>query len=130
MQQVPRRNRFTLGALLLLAPLIARADPAAWDPSVPERITWRKAPVELALTVGKERRVDFPGPVKVGVPATLRAVLRVQSVAGSVYLLARQPFEPARMMVRAMEGGDTYLLVRHRNPRPMDVVMNDWLSLS
>ena len=60
--------------------------------------------------LGKERRVDFPGPVKVGVPATIQAVLRVQSVAGTVYLLAHQPFEPTRVMVRAIDGGAVYLL--------------------
>ncbi len=110
MGQVLRSNRFTLGALLLLVPLIAWADAAALDPAVPERITWQKIPVELALTVGKERRVDFPRPVKVGVPATIQSVLRVQSVAGSVYLLAHQPFGPTRVMVRAIEGGNVYLL--------------------
>jgi len=78
--------------------------------SVPvERITWQRTPIELALMVGEEQRVDFPGPVKVGVPAALQAVLRVQSVAGTVYLLAHQPFEPTRVMVRTIDGGAIYL---------------------
>ncbi len=110
MRQALRSNRFTLGALLLLVPLIVWADTAALEPTVPERITWRKTPIEFALTVGKERRVDFPGPVKVGVPATIQSVLRVQSVAGTVYLLAHQRFEPTRVMVRAIERGSMYLL--------------------
>ena len=103
-------NRLVLGALLLIAPAITWAETAALDPTVPERVTWQKTPIALALNVGKERRVDFPGPVKVGVPATLQAMLRVQSVAGTLYLLARQAFEPTRLMVRTLEGGDVYLL--------------------
>jgi len=110
MQKVLRTNRFTLGALLLLAPISAWAGSVTLDPTVPERITWRKTPIEIALTVGEERRVEFVGPVNVGVPATIRAVLRVQSVAGSVYLLAHRSFAPTRVMVRAIESGDIYLL--------------------
>jgi integrating conjugative element protein (TIGR03749 family) len=103
-------NRLMLGAWLLIAPAINWAETAALDPTVPERVTWQKTPIALALNVGKERRVDFPGPVKVGVPAMLQAALRVQSVAGTLYLLAHQAFEPTRLMVRTFEGGDVYLL--------------------
>ena len=53
----------------------------------PERILWQKTPIELALSVGKEQRVDFPRPVRIGLPAALQPILRVQSVAGTVYLL-------------------------------------------
>ncbi|MCP5417431.1 MAG: TIGR03749 family integrating conjugative element protein [Chromatiaceae bacterium] len=76
----------------------------------PERIIWQKTPIELALSVGKEQRVDFPGPVRIGLPATLQPILRVQSVAGNLYLLAHRPFEPTRVMVRAIESGAVYLL--------------------
>ncbi len=96
--------------LLLLVPITTWAESAALEATGPERIIWRKTPIELALTLGKERRVDFPGPVKVGVPATIQAVLRVQSVAGTIYLLAHQTFEPTRVMVRAMDTGAVYLL--------------------
>lgn len=77
-------SRLALGALLLIAPAIIWAETAALGPTVPERVTWEKTPIALALTVGKERRVDFPSPVKVGVPAKLQATLRVQSVAGTL----------------------------------------------
>ena len=82
-----------LCALLCLAPVIAWADTADGEAPAPERITWQKTPITVSLTVGKERRVDFPGPVKVGLPAAIQSTLRVQSVAGTVYLLAHQPFE-------------------------------------
>ncbi len=105
-----RQNRLALWVLLLLGPVITWADAAVLAVTIPERITWQKTPIRLALTVGTEQRVDFPGPVKVGVPATIQAVLRVQSVAGTVYLLAHQPFEPTRVLVRTIDSGAVYLL--------------------
>ena len=109
-RSMQKTTRLYLYALLLVVPGISWADTATWDARVPERITWQKTPIELVLSVGKEQRVDFPGPVRVGVPATIQPELRVQSVAGTVYLLAHQPFEPTRIMVRAIEGGAVYLL--------------------
>ena len=97
-------------ALLLFAPIIAWADTVNGGTSTPERITWQKTPIALSLTVGKERRVDFPGSVKVGLPAAIQSTLRVQSVAGTVYLLAHQPFVATRVMVRAVDSGAIYLL--------------------
>ena len=105
-----KKTRSFLSALLLVMPAVSWAGTTLLDAELPERITWQKTPIELALTVGKEQRIDFPGPVKVGLPATLQPVLRVQSVAGTVYLLAHQPFEPTRVMVRAIEDGAIYLL--------------------
>jgi len=78
--------------------------------TIPERIVWRKEPIGLELTVGKERRVDFPGPVKVGLPPQIESAVRVQSIAGTVYLLAHSAFDPTRVMVRETEGGRIYLL--------------------
>ncbi len=75
-----------------------------------ERILWQKTPIRLVLTVGQERRVDFPGPVKVGVPPPLASKLRVQSIAGTLYLLAHREFDATRVMVREAESGRMYLL--------------------
>ena len=78
--------------------------------TIPERIVWQKEPIRLELTVGKERRVDFPGPVKVGLPPQLESAVRVQSIAGTVYLLAHREFDATRVMVRETESGRMYLL--------------------
>ena len=104
------KKPLVLCALLCLTPVIAWADTANANGPAPERITWQKTPIAVALTVGKERRVDFPGPVKVGLPAAIQSAIRVQSVAGTVYLLAHQPFEATRVMVRAVDSGAIYLL--------------------
>ena len=108
--RLPRR--FPAMGLLLMALLflaIGSGSVSAAE-TIPERIVWRKEPIGLELTVGKERRVDFPGPVKVGLPPQIDSAVRVQSIAGTVYLLAHSAFDPTRVMVRETEGGRIYLL--------------------
>jgi integrating conjugative element protein (TIGR03749 family) len=82
----------------------------AADSEPPERVAWHKTPIALELRVGTERLVHFPGPVTVGVPAPLQDALRIQSIAGTVYLLAHQPFASTRVLVRGLDGGGVYLL--------------------
>jgi len=103
-----RSARFFIHALLGLLLFHACLTQAA--PQPPERIAWRKTPITVELSVGGERLVHFPGTVKVGVPESLQAVLRIQSIAGTVYLLAHQPFSSTRVIVRGLEGGPVYLL--------------------
>ena len=110
MQSMRNKARHYLYALLLVLPVLCWAETIPGEQIPPERILWQKTPIELTLSVGKEQRVDFPGPVRIGLPAALQPILRVQSVAGTLYLLAHQPFEPTRVMVRAIEGGAVYLL--------------------
>jgi integrating conjugative element protein (TIGR03749 family) len=93
-----------VGLLLTSAALTASAS----DP--PERVTWRKTPIVLELRVGTERLVHFPRPVTVGVPAPLQDALRIQRIAGTVYLLAHHPFASTRVLVRGLDGGGVYLL--------------------
>jgi integrating conjugative element protein (TIGR03749 family) len=91
------------GLLLLSAMAVATDEPT-------ERIVWRKVPIALELGVGQERMVHFPGPVSVGLPANLQGRLRIQSSAGTVYWLAQHPFPPTRILVRALDEGQVYLL--------------------
>jgi len=74
-----------------------------------ERIEWDNTPIGLDLTVGQERWVHFPGPVKVGLPASLQPLLRTQSVNGTVYFLANAPFDATRIMARTIDSGQIYL---------------------
>jgi integrating conjugative element protein (TIGR03749 family) len=93
-----------LAMVLLLIQSWAYADTA-----IPERIEWKKIPVQLALVVGQEQRIDFPATVKVGVPAAIQPRLRTQSVNGTLYLLAHSPFESSRLMVKELDSGRIYL---------------------
>ncbi len=53
--------------------------------------------------------VHFRAPVSVGIPAPLESVLRTQTVNGTVYWMAQEAFGRTRVMVREIEGGQTYL---------------------
>ncbi len=77
---------------------------------VAERIEWQKVPIEVAHQVGHERRIQFPVPIKVGVPTSVTPKLRAQSVSDTLYLTANAAFEPTRLVVQTREEGRTYLL--------------------
>ncbi len=108
---VVREQRFEsamtlwLFAFLMLSTGIAQA-----APNGAERVAWRKTPIAIELPVGTERLVHFPGAVQVGVSPQLQGVLRVQSIAGTAYLLAHQPFASTRVIVRGLDDGQVYLL--------------------
>lgn len=76
----------------------------------PERIEWRKVPIEVPLTVNIERQIQFPVPVKIGLPASLATHLRVQSISDTIYLQAAGTFAPTRIVVQSRDGALTYLL--------------------
>ena len=86
----------------------AQVDDAAL--STPERVVWNKAPIAIPLVVGEERLVHFPDSVSIGLPQSLTPLLRSQSINGTLYLLARQAFEPTRVMVRSETDGPIYVL--------------------
>lgn len=113
-----------LGLFIMAMPLISFADatdtalPVA-TPIKPVRLIWNKTPIALALVVGEERLVHFPDSVSVGVPDSLAASLRSQSIHGTVYLKAHQAFETRRLLVRSEPSGPIYVLdVSARLPSP------------
>lgn len=95
---------YWLGVGLLLMQSMVHA-----EPELTERIEWNKTPIQLHLKVGHERLVHLPGAVKVGVPASLQPLLRIQSVNGTVYLLASAPFDATRVMAQSIDGGQMFL---------------------
>lgn len=95
-----------LWALLLVAP----TGWALQAESTPRRVHWQDIPIPVALTVGEERYLQFRAPVSVGVPGSLQALLRTQTVNGTVYLLAHSAFAETRILVRELDSGQTYLL--------------------
>ncbi len=97
-------------SLLTLTLLVANAGHAMQAEVAPRRVHWQNIPIPVVLTVGEERRVQFPTPVSVGVPASLQALLRTQTVNGTVYLLAHADFAETRVLVRELDAGTTYLL--------------------
>lgn len=99
--------------LIVMAVCLSMADTAFGESSVPQRIKWDRAPLSVPLTVGEERMVHFRAPVSVGLPVGLEALLRTQTVNGTVYLRASSAFPSTRIVVRELDGGQVYLLDVH-----------------
>ncbi len=106
---MPNKKPKLLSPLLVLL-LVAPASWALQAESPPRRVHWQDIPIPVLLTVGEERRVQFPAPVSVGVPGSLQALLRTQTVNGTVYLLAQASFAETRILVRELDSGQTYML--------------------
>ena len=104
----------------LCFPLVsfAQVDDAASNS--PVRIVWNKAPIAIPLVVSEERLVHFPDSVSIGLPQSLTPFLRSQSINGTLYLLARQPFETTRVMVRSETDGPIYVLDISASPGGSD----------
>ena len=90
-----------LGGLLAL--------PALADTSAAERIEWNRTPIQLELKVNAETQIQFPAPVKVGLPGALKTELRTQSIGDMVYLKPVLAFESTRLIVQTRDGAHTYL---------------------
>ena len=114
----------------LLGVLVLPAGLAEAGSEPPERIVWQKTPIPVELRVGTERLVHFPGAVQVGLPVPLQDIVRVQSIAGTVYLLAHQPFARTRVIVRGADDGQVYLLdlsanVEASSDAPIEIFLPD-----
>lgn len=106
-----RRWIILILAVMVLFPLLAIAENEGFDnDEVTERVLWKNTPIAVNLSVGKERLVRFPSSVSVGVPSGLTSLLRSQSINGTLYLTAYQPFESTRVLVRAEGDGPVYVL--------------------
>jgi integrating conjugative element protein (TIGR03749 family) len=80
-------------------------------PPPPERIVWQRAPIPIALPVGREKMVHFPAEIKAGFDSPSPPEgLRTQSVADTVYWQASQPFSPRRAYVQERASGRLYLI--------------------
>lgn len=75
-----------------------------------ERLFWDKLPLSITLPVDKERLVTFPGEVRVGMPGMLAGKVRTQSHNGTVYWLAKEPFEAQRVEIHQTDGNGIYLV--------------------
>lgn len=94
---------------LLLQPLAVFAE-VVEPQAMTERVLWKKTPIAVKLRVGEERLIHFPGSVSVGMPPALQAVLRSQSINGTLYLMAHQPFTSQRLILHAEQEGPLYVL--------------------
>lgn len=118
----------TSSLLAVLGGLLAL--PTLADTSAAERIEWTRTPIQVELKVNAETQIQFPAPVKVGLPGTLRTELRTQSVGDVVYLKPATAFESTRLIVQTRDGAHTYLLdvsssETAQSPRALRIIDRD-----
>ena len=92
---------------------------------IAEHVVWDKNPIKVTLPVGQERRIDFPVPGNIELPATLVAASKPVQLRedGSAYWTATEPFKAARVRyitntgysyfldVEAVKDGPNYPLI-------------------
>ena len=75
-----------------------------------EILRWERLPLGVPLVVGQERVIFIDRNVRVGVPDSAAAHLRVQSAGGAIYLRASEPLPPTRLQLQDVESGALILL--------------------
>jgi integrating conjugative element protein (TIGR03749 family) len=85
-----------------------------------EILHWERMPLAVPLIVGQERVIFIDRNVRVGVPASLRDHLRVQSAGGAIYLRANASIEPTRLQLQDESTGAIILLDIATQPATLD----------
>ncbi|MEN8168378.1 MAG: TIGR03749 family integrating conjugative element protein [Pseudomonadota bacterium] len=100
-------------SLMLLLLLGVSSTMAATDL---EHVVWNKTPIKVTLPVGEERRIDFPVPVKLEVPAALAQASKPIQIRedGSVYWTANKAFKADRVKAITFTGYSYFLDVEAR----------------
>lgn len=75
-----------------------------------EIIKWQRLPLAIPLVLGQERVIFIDKNVRVGLDASLRNKLRVQSTGGALYLLATEQITPSRLQVQVVETGEIIII--------------------
>jgi integrating conjugative element protein (TIGR03749 family) len=75
-----------------------------------EILRWERLPLAVPLIVGQERIIFLDQNVRVGVPRSLTDKLRVQSIGGAIYLLAKETIEPTRLQLQNLQTGEIILV--------------------
>jgi integrating conjugative element protein (TIGR03749 family) len=92
---------------------------------IAEHVVWDKNPIKVTLPVGQERRIDFPVPGNIELPASIVAASKPVQLRedGSAYWTANEPFKAARVRyitntgysyfldVEAVKDGPTHPLI-------------------
>ncbi|WP_428776370.1 TIGR03749 family integrating conjugative element protein [Vibrio sp.] len=65
-----------------------------------EILVWDKKPLSIRLEVGKERIIEFPDNIMIGLPEKVSARMQINSAAGVAYLKPMAPFPKTRITIR------------------------------
>ena len=91
----------------ILLILIVLTSQVAW---AVEPVEWKSQPIKITLQVGEQRLIHFPDHVLFGRPLALKDKLDAMSLQGTLYLTAKEMFEPTLVKVRLNESGNIVLL--------------------
>lgn len=97
----------TRGRVVFLTCLVAAY---AHGAQAVEIMRWERMPLAVPLLVGQERIVFVDKNVRVGIPNNIKAILRVQSFGGAIYLKASEPIPPTRLQLQVSGTGEIILV--------------------
>ncbi len=80
---------------------------------------WPNSPLELDLAVGYEQRISVPeaGSLRLGIPQSVKQILRTEIVGNHLWLEAKEPFTPVRLVLLAEPLGRIVLQVRSQHSK-------------
>ncbi len=80
---------------------------------------WPNTPLELDLAVGNEQRISVPeaGSLRLGIPQSVKRILRTEIVGNNLWIEAKEPFDPIRLVLLADPLGRIVLQVRSQHSK-------------
>ena len=80
---------------------------------------WPNAPLELDLAVGYEQRISVPEArsLRLGIPQSVKRILRTEIVGNHLWLEAKEPFNSVRLVLIADPLGRIVLQVRSQHSK-------------
>lgn len=118
---------------VLVVGLVLMLNRSVWAESSPsETIVWDRSPIQIALPLNQERRVDFPVEVEVYLPEVIADKVSVTAtLEGSVFWHAKQAFKAERIIVTDKAGRVQWLLdvsADAKSPQRTLVIQDNRLS--
>lgn len=100
---------FSLQAIAQTTPTTAML--ATTQPTV-EHVVWDKTPIAFTVPTGQERMISFPEAVTLSNtnPALTTDKVTILADAGTLYIRAKQAFDPIRVEVKLLSSGQIILL--------------------
>ena len=83
---------------------------AAGHSMATEVLVWDKKPLEVRLEVGKERIIQFPDNILLGLPPKIKSRMRIDSAAGVAYLTPVAEFPKTRIRVQLASSNESVFL--------------------
>jgi len=107
------------------------AMPALVGESSTIHVVWKQTPINIVLSVNKERMISFPSSVEFGYDKSVLPddSLKIQNNNGTLYLFAKKNFSTQRVAVRLQNSGQIILLdlsaQKEADSTPIDIVIAD-----